>query len=154
MARQKVEEAVDDLVTPIAATRGLEVWDVQYVKEGGQWYLRILLDKHGGIGVDDCQAVSEELGEILDRTDLISGNYFLEVSSPGLERALRRERDFERTLGKKIRVTTFAPVGDKKHVTGILEAVAEGAIVIRTEADGPVTVPLAAIAKAKTVFDF
>ncbi len=118
MANQ-LEKAVEEIVEDIILDSTMEVIDVEYVKER-DWYLRVFLDKEGGIEIDDCQKVSEELEKILDEKNLLTESYILEVSSPGLDRALKKARDFEREQGKVIEVTFYAPVDGKKVWVGTL----------------------------------
>ena len=103
---------------------GFELVDVEFVRER-DWYLRVYIDKEGGIDLDDCQMFSEKLGAILDRESFITDKYVLEVSSPGLDRALKKPRDFIRERGKTVDVTFYAPVDGKKSVTGVLEGADE-----------------------------
>ena len=114
-----IEEAVEAIVQEIVQDSNLEVVDVEYVKER-DWYLRVYLDKEGGIEIDDCQRVSETLEQILDEKDLLTEAYILEVSSPGLDRVLKKARDFEREQGKSVDVTFYAPVDGKKTWVGTL----------------------------------
>ena len=107
-----IEEAVEAIVQEIVQDSNLEVVDVEYVKDR-DWYLRVYLDKEGGIEIDDCQRVSETLEQILDEKDLLTEAYILEVSSPGLDRVLKKARDFEREQGKSVDVTFYAPVDGK-----------------------------------------
>ena len=97
----------------------IELVDVEYVKER-DWYLRIFIDKPDGIGLDDCQKFSEDFGKILDKENIIAGSYILEVSSPGLDRLLKKARDFIRERGKAVDVTFYAPFNGKKQLTGVL----------------------------------
>ena len=112
----KVESLVIDTLKNYS---DFELIDVEYVKER-DWYLRIFIDKPGGIGLDDCQNFSEEFGKILDKESIISGSYILEVSSPGLDRLLKKEHDFVRERGKKVDVTFYAPFDGNKQITGVL----------------------------------
>ena len=114
-----IEEAVEAIVQEIVQDSNLEVVDVEYLKER-DWYLRVYLDKEGGIEIDDCQRVSETLEQILDEKDLLTEAYILEVSSPGLDRVLKKARDFEREQGKAVDVTFYAPVDGKKRWVGTL----------------------------------
>ncbi len=114
---ERVEEIVRDLLTTVPE---LELVDVEYVRER-DYYLRVYIDKEDGIDIDDCQSLSERLEEILDREDFIPDAYILEVSSPGLDRVLRKPRDFERERGKRIDVTLYAPLDGKKQWTGALK---------------------------------
>ncbi len=119
MARE-VEAAVETIVTELLQEfPELELVDVEYVKEG-DWYLRVFIDKKEGIDLDDCQALSERLGKVLDERNLIAESYMLEVSSPGLDRALRKERDFVREMGKDVDVSLYAPMDGEKQLTGTL----------------------------------
>ena len=116
---EAVEAIVQEIVQEIVQDSDLEVVDVEYVKER-DWYLRIYLDKEGGIEIDDCQRISEALEQILDEKDLLKDAYILEVSSPGLDRVLKKARDFEREQGKDVEVTFYAPVDGKKTWVGTL----------------------------------
>ena len=117
----KIETAVEKIAEQlIAEMPGLELVDVEYVKERN-WYLRVYIDKEGGIDLDDCQRFSEKLGALLDRESYLRDPYVLEVSSPGLDRALKKPRDFIRERGKSVDVSFYAPLDGKKSVTGVLE---------------------------------
>jgi ribosome maturation factor RimP len=129
MSREKIEKMVEDFVSEIIEDSNLEMVDVEFVRER-DWYLRVYIDKPGGIEVDDCQLVSEKLESKLDAIDPIQESYYLEVSSPGLDRALKKERDFMRHIGDKIDVSTFAPINGTKKITGILKGFADGDVQI------------------------
>ena len=146
-----IEEAVEAIVQEIVQDSNLEVVDVEYVKER-DWYLRVYLDKEGGIEIDDCQRVSETLEQILDEKDLLTEAYILEVSSPGLDRVLKKARDFEREQGKAVDVTFYAPVDGKKPWVGTLTGYDTGknAIVL----DGEKELPLEKIAQVRLHIDF
>ncbi len=124
MAKEQVEHLVAKLVTDIIQGSVLELVDVEYVKER-DWYLRVFLDKPGGVEVEDCQGVSEQLEDKLDQLDPIKESYYLEVSSPGLDRPLKKERDFVRHKGDKVEVHTFLPIEGKKMLVGILLGLSE-----------------------------
>jgi len=98
----------------------LELVDTEYVKERGDWYLRVYIDKPSGVGLSDCQEFSRKLEEILDKDDIFTGAYVLEVSSPGLDRVLKKDRDFVRERGKKVDVSLYAPLNGVKKLTGVL----------------------------------
>lgn len=118
----KIEEAVETVIKKenLDKNQDVELVDVEYVKERN-WYLRVFIDKAGGIGLDDCQKFSEALGKILDSHDeIITGSYILEVSSPGLDRPLKKERDFVRERGKEVDVNFYAPINGQKSLTGVL----------------------------------
>ena len=146
-----IEEAVEAIVQEIVQDSNLEVVDVEYVKER-DWYLRVYLDKEGGIEIDDCQRVSETLEQILDEKDLLTEAYILEVSSPGLDRVLKKARDFEREQGKAVDVTFYAPADGKKTWVGTLTGYDPGknAIVL----DGEKELPLEKIAQVRLHIDF
>ena len=130
MAKDKIEELVQKLTADIIRDSALELVDVEYVKER-DWYLRVFLDKTGGIEVEDCQWVSERLEKKLDELDPIRESYYLEVSSPGLDRPLKKDKDFERHAGDKVEVNTFAPIDGRKNLVGTLTGLsAEGHILL------------------------
>lgn len=116
----KIEAQVEDIMTEILSGTEYELVDVEYVKEGRDWYLRIFIDKAGGIDLDDCQTISEQLSARLDTLDIISGAYILEVSSPGIDRILKKDKDFVREAGKVVDVTLYAPLDGKKNFVGEL----------------------------------
>ncbi|MBR6012152.1 MAG: ribosome maturation factor RimP [Selenomonadaceae bacterium] len=116
----KVEARVESLMQEIIAGTDFELVDVEYIKER-DWYLRIFVDKEGGIDLDDCQMLSEKLGAILDKDPIIESAYILEVSSPGIDRVLKKDKDFLREKGKKVDVNFYAPIDGKKFLTGVLE---------------------------------
>ena len=113
----KLVDTVRSLAEPVAAQCGCEVWDVEYVREAGAWYLRVYIDKPGGVGIDDCEAVSRALDPVLDEADPVPGSYVFEVSSAGAERELKRPGDFERFIGEQVEVKHYQPIdGAKSHV--------------------------------------
>ncbi|RDU38584.1 ribosome maturation factor RimP [Neobacillus piezotolerans] len=116
----KVTEVVEQLATPIVNDLGLELVDVEYVKEGRDWFLRLYIDKESGVDIEECGTVSERLSEKLDELDPIPHNYFLEVSSPGAERPLKKEKDFISAIGKNVFVKTYEPIDGEKSFEGIL----------------------------------
>ncbi len=116
----KIEQIAKDLVMPILEKNNFELVDVEYKKEGSHWYLRVYIDKEGGITLDDCQLVSEYLSDRLDEVDPIEHSYILEVSSPGLDRPLKKPRDFERNIGKEIEISLYAPIDKRKKFEGEL----------------------------------
>lgn len=116
----KVEARVESLANELLDGTEFELVDVEYVKER-DWYLRIFVDKAGGIDLDDCQMLSEKIGAVLDREPILDNAYILEVSSPGIDRVLKKDRDFIRESGKSVDVTLYAPIDGKKFFTGKLE---------------------------------
>ena len=117
---KEIEARVEELMQGIISGTEFELVDVEYVNEK-DWYLRVFVDKAGGIDLDDCQILSEKLGDILDKEPLINGPYILEVSSPGIDRVLKKDKDFVREAGKAVDVTLYAPINGKKFFSGILE---------------------------------
>lgn len=151
VAKQQVEDRVYAIVQDLLKDQEtMELVDVEYVKEH-DWYLRVFIDKAGGIEIDDCQALSERLESVLDAEDVISGQYILEVSSPGLDRQLKKPRDFVREQGKAVDVTLYAPEDGKKEFTGVLEDFDEAAKTVTI--DGNVW-PLAKISVIRLHIDF
>ncbi|SEM48145.1 ribosome maturation factor RimP [Mesobacillus persicus] len=118
----KVTEVVEDLLTPILTDLELELVDIEYVKEGKNWFLRIYIDKDNGVDIEECGVVSERLSEKLDELDPITHNYFLEVSSPGAERPLKKEKDYEKAVGKNVFIKTYEPIDGEKTFEGLLKA--------------------------------
>lgn len=116
----KVTETVSQLVIPILDGLGLELVDVEYAKEGKDWFLRVFIDKENGVDIEECGLVSERLGEKLDEIDPITHNYFLEVSSPGAERPLKNQTDFQKAIGKNVFIKTYEPINGEKQFEGIL----------------------------------
>jgi ribosome maturation factor RimP len=118
----QIKSAVEEMVKPFLDENGFELVDIEYVKEGSNWFLRVYVDKDGSIDIDDCGRVSEFLSTKLDEKDPIPVAYFLEVSSPGAERPLKKPSDFQKAVGKHVFVTTYEPVNGKKEFEGVLEA--------------------------------
>jgi ribosome maturation factor RimP len=116
----KVTEVVEELVTPILDELNIELVDIEYVKEGKDWFLRLFIDKENGVDIEDCGLVSEKLSEKLDEVDPIPYNYFLEVSSPGAERPLKNDKDFEKAVGKNVFIKTYEPIDGEKTFEGVL----------------------------------
>ena len=128
----KVSDLTAELAGPIAAENGCTLWDVEYVKEAGDWYLRVYIDKADGVSINDCEAVSRPLSDALDEADPIEGSYTLEVGSAGAERALKRPEDFQRFLGSPVLVKLYRSRDGRKEFAGVLKAY--------DEASGDVTV--------------
>ena len=131
--REEYEQKTEKLLMPIMEANGFELVDVEYVKEAGNWYLRAYIDKPGGITVDDCEVVNRELGDLLDRDDFIDDSYILEVSSPGLGRPLKKERDFIRSKGEEVEIRTYRMVDRQKEFRGVLKAWDRDTVTIETE---------------------
>ncbi len=133
MAKKDYEATTEALLMPIIEENHFELVDVEWVKEGSNWYLRAYIDKEGGITVDDCAVVSRAFNEILDSEDYISENYIFEVSSPGLDRPLKKEKDFKRSLGKDVEVKLYKAIDKQKEFTGVLESYDEENVTILLE---------------------
>lgn len=134
MSRREVyEQKAEALITPILDSMGFELVDVEYVKEGGEWYLRSYIDKEGGITINDCEAVSRLFNEKLDQEDFIEESYIMEVSSPGLGRPLKKEKDYKRSMGKELEIRTYRAIDREKEFYGILQAYDDSSVTIETE---------------------
>ena len=128
----RIEKTVWDLALPVAEKAGLELWDVEYVTEGGQRYLRVYLDSPDGVDLDQCEAVSRAMDPILDEADPVPDSYIFEVSSAGCERALKRPGDFERFIGSLVEVKLYSAVDGAKQWVGTLLAYADGDVTIQS----------------------
>ena len=126
----KVTEKVEALARPVIEDEGCELWSVEYVREAGSWYLRVFIDKDGGVGIDDCERISRRLDPILDEADPIPDSYVFEVGSAGAERELKRPSDFEKFMGSEVEVKLYQPYEGKKSLIGKLEAYENGDITI------------------------
>ena len=131
--REQIEAKTEELILPILNEMQFELVDVEYVKEGSDYYLRAYIDKEGGITVDDCEAVSRVMNEILDREDYVEGSYIFEVSSPGLGRPLKKEKDYIRSIGKKIEIKTYRAIEKQKDFCGVLTSYDDRTVTIETE---------------------
>ena len=148
------EQKTEELIAPIIEQNQFELVDVEYVKEGGTWYLRAYIDKPGGITVDDCEVVSRALSDLLDKHDFIEDAYVLEVSSPGLGRPLKKEKDFARSIGEEVDVRTFRAISHQKEFTGILRDYDKEKIVLEMEDQELLEIARADIALIRLSFDF
>jgi ribosome maturation factor RimP len=148
------EQRTEEILAPIIEEHEFELVDVEYVKEGGTWYLRAYIDKPGGITIDDCETVSRRLSDILDEKDYIEDAYILEVSSPGLGRPLRKEKDFKRSLGEEVELRTYRMIEKRKEFTGILRSYDEKTVTIEEEEGGMRTFEKSDIALIRLAFDF
>ena len=129
---KKITELTAELAAPAIAEQGCTLWDVEYVKEAGTWYLRILLDKEGGVDIDDCEAISRAMDPILDEKDPVPGSYHFEVCSAGLERALKRPGDFERFMGSPITVKLYRPYNGLKELPCVLRGYEDGKLTVES----------------------
>jgi len=151
--QEQVEQQVEEIAESLVTSEGMELVDLEYRREGPRWVLRLFVDKDGGVTVDDCAMVSRELGDLLDVKDIIPQAYVLEVSSPGLNRRLRKKRDFSRFAGHKVELRLVSPVEGRKKIVGDLVGV-DGEEVIVAISEGPFSVALNNIAKANLIYEF
>ena len=128
-----IEQKAEELIQPVIDGHGFELVDIEYVKEGQDWYLRAYIDKEGGITIDDCEIVSRAFSDLLDEADFISDAYILEVSSPGLGRPLKKEKDFKRSIGKDIEIHTYKSVDGEKEFIGTLKSYDDDSVVLAAE---------------------
>lgn len=131
--REAYEQQTEQLLLPIIESNGFELVDVEYVKEAGTWYLRAYIDKLGGITVNDCELVSRTFSDILDEKDYIEDTYIFEVSSPGLGRPLKKEKDFARSLGEEVEIRTYRAIDRQKEFIGILKEYDKDTVAIEYE---------------------
>ena len=149
----KIEEKVEQLVKDPIEKLGYSLYDVEYVKEGPEYYLRIYIDKESGIDLNDCEKVSNEINEILDKADYIKEQYYLEVSSPGIERKLRKDKHLEQNISKNVEIKLFKKDNNgKKEYTGKLKAFNQEEIIIET--DKEIAIERKNIAQIKTMYEW
>jgi ribosome maturation factor RimP len=153
LSTSKIKTAVEEMVLPYLGSNGFELVDIEYVKEGSHYFLRIFVDKEGGIDIDDCGRISEFVSEQLDKNDPVSDAYFLEVSSPGAERPLKKQEDVKKAIGKHVFITTYEPIGGAKEFEGLLLAFDGDNAVVRTGKKEH-TIPYAKVASARLAIVF
>ena len=151
--REEYEERTEKLLGPILEENHFELVDVEYVKEGGSWYLRAYIDKPGGVTIDDCERVSRELSDRLDQEDFIEDAYVLEVSSPGLGRTLKKEKHLQKSLGEEVEIRLYKPVEKCREFAGILKAFDAQSVTIQT-AQGDRTFDRKDVALIRLALDF
>ena len=151
--KETYESRTEQFLLPLLEEHQFELVDVEYVKEAGNWYLRAYIDKEGGITVDDCEVVSRAFSEKLDEEDFIDTAYIMEVSSPGLGRPLKKEKDYLRNMGKELEIRTYRAIDREKEFYGILKAYDADSVTIENE-DGERTFLKADIALIRQAFDF
>lgn len=151
--RETYESKTEALLTPIADANGVEIYDVEYVKEGADWYLRAYIDKEGGVNIQDCENVSRALSDALDKEDFIEDAYILEVSSPGLGRTLKKDKHLEKSLGMGVEVKTYKPIDKCKEFAGVLKAYDGDSITVETES-GEMKFAKTDVALIRLQFDF
>lgn len=152
--REEYESKTEQLLMPIITENNYELVDVEYVKEVGNYYLRVFLDKEGGITINDLEAVSRKLSELLDEKDFIMESYILEVSSPGLGRQLKKDKDFKRSLGEEVEIKLFRAIDKQKEFVGFLKSYDDTTIVISDEKDTEITLDRSNIANIRLTVHF
>ena len=151
--REEYEAKKEKYLLPLMEEHQFELVDVEYVKEAGTWYLRAYIDKEGGITVDDCEIISRKLGEWLDKEDFIEDSYILEVSSPGLGRPLKKEKDYKRSIGKDVEIRLYRARDKQKEFIGTLKAYDEKSVTITCDEEDMIF-EKADIALIRLAFDF
>lgn len=131
----KVTDTVAALALPVVEGAGCSLWDVEYVKEAGQWFLRVYIDKEGGVSINDCEAISRPLSDLLDQADPIEGSYTFEVSSAGADRALKKPEHFAAFLGAEVEVKLYRPREGRKEFVGLLEGFQDGNVTLEIDGD-------------------
>lgn len=152
--RKNIINTVISIAEPISEELGYDLVDVEFVKEGNRYFLRIYIDKVGGVDLDDCQKMSQLIGNKLDELDPIKVSYYLEVSSPGLDRPLKTDKDLKRNLGKEIEVKLFEPVNDKKIIEGVLENFTDEEITLKINENELLNIKRSKIALIKLAIKF
>ncbi len=152
--REMYEQRTQALLEPLISANSFELVDVEYVKEGQNWYLRAYIDKPGGITIDDCELISRALSDLLDAEDFIDDAYILEVSSPGLGRPLKKDKDLERSIGERVDVKLYRQKDGVKELTGILKGFDKDTITVETEEEQVLCLERGNIALVRLAFDF
>lgn len=152
--REDYEMKTEKLLEPIIEKNKFELVDVEYVKEAGTYYLRAYIDKEGGISIDDCELVSRALSDLLDKEDFIPDAYILEVSSPGLGRPLKKDKDFQRSMGEEVDIKLYRPIEKQKDFTGILKDYDGQNVTIQIDDETKMTFEKKDIALIRLAFDF
>jgi ribosome maturation factor RimP len=147
-------DRIERLAKPLIESEGMDLVDLQFKREGNRWYLRLFIDKPGGISLDDCQNISYQIGELLDIEEVIDKRYILEVSSPGLDRPLKREEDYQRFVGRLVKLTTSLPIMGKRVFVGRLRDLENKKVKIQLNSGETLFIPFASIAKARLEVEF
>lgn len=153
MAQENIEAKVEKKLKPIIENLGYSLYDVLYEKEGKDYYLRIIIDKQGTIDIKDCEIVNDAINDVLDKEDYIKKQYYLEVSSPGLERVLRKKEHFLKQIGNEIMVKTFKPIDKEKELKGILKEYNDNELIL-TQENKEIRIDIKNIALAKTIYEW
>jgi ribosome maturation factor RimP len=151
---EEYEARTAKMIEPILVENHYELYDIEYVKEGGNWFLRAYIDKENGISVDDCELVSRALSDLLDKNDFIPDAYILEVSSPGLGRQLKKDKHFEKSIGEEIEVKLYKQINKSKELVGILDAFDHETISLELEDNSIMIIQRADIAMVRLTLDF
>ena len=149
----KIDEALEKLALEVCERHGVYIYNTEYKKEGSEYFLRLFIDKDGGVTIEDCENVSREISPLLDDLTFIKEAYIFEVSSPGIDRALSRDWHFEKVLGEEIDIKLFAPVEGKKEISGILKSYADGVITVEVS-DKEITIEKSKTASVRLAFTF
>ena len=152
--RENYEERFEKILLPITEDAGVEIYDVEYVKEGSDWYLRAYIDKKGGVTIEDCEKVSRAVSEAVDREDFIPDAYILEVSSPGLGRALKKDKHLARSRGEEVEIRTYKPIEKQKEFSGILRDFDAESITIEPEEGTNIKFARSDVALIRLALDF
>lgn len=152
--RESYEKKAEALILPIITKNNYELVDVEFVREGSNWFLRAYVDKEGGFSVNDCEKVSREFSDLLDKEDFIEESYILEISSPGLGRPLKKDKDFERSLGEEVEVKLYKALEGQKEFSGILEAYDTDTVTLGFEGSTKTTFERKNIALIRLAIDF
>lgn len=152
--KKRVVDVVEEAITPFLKSNSIELVDVEFVKEGPYRYLRVTIDKDEPVTLDDCQMVSQFLNQKLDTLDPIEEQYFLEVTSPGVERVLKKDKDFAKFVGREIQLKLFQPFDGQKMIIGILEGLIDDHVVVIHENMGRIEIPKSKVSVAKLVVNF
>ena len=151
--KENYEARTEELLLPIAEANQVEIYDIEYVKEGGDWYLRAYIDTEGGVTINDCEAVSRALSDALDAEDFVEDAYILEVSSPGLGRLLKKDKHFSRSLMEEVEIKTYKPVSGGKEFSGRLAAFDDRTITILPEEGGELVFDRSDVAAVRLAFN-
>lgn len=152
--REEYELKTEKLVEPLVEKNNFELVDVEYVKEGSMWYLRVFIDKEGGINIDDCERISRALSDLLDENDFIPDAYILEVGSPGLGRQLKKEKDFKRSIGEDVEIKLYKSIEKQKEFEGTLVAFDEETLTVEIEEGNTMVFNRSDIAMVRLALDF
>ena len=150
---ESITKKVVDLIEPVLQDMDIEIVDVEYLRERGRWVLRLFIDKEVGVSLDDCVAVNREIGDLIDVKDIVPNQYVLEVSSPGVNRPLKKVKDFFLAVGKKVKVRTYEPIGDQRNFIGILEEFKGNSLYLLIDGK-EISISLKEIKSANLVYEF